>query len=157
MSKRIDAVSRLIPAPPSVVYAAFAEASAMERWLPPKNMTATMLQFDFREGGGYRLRLTYRDLADGHGKTAEDADEVAVRFVKLVNQQRIEQAVTFESDDAAFAGVMRMTWTLEPVNEGTLVTVRAEDVPAGIRREEHEAGMKVTLDNLAAFVGRETR
>lgn len=129
----------------------------MERWLPPKNMTATMLQFDFREGGGYRLRLTYRDSADGHGKTAADADEVEVQFVKLVNLKRIEQTVRFESDDSAFAGVMRMTWTFEPVNAGTLVTVRAEDVPTGIRREEHEAGMQATLDNLAAFVGRETR
>jgi uncharacterized protein YndB with AHSA1/START domain len=120
--------------------------------LAPKNMTATMLHFDFREGGSYRLRLTYKDPNDGHGKTSADGDESEVRFIRLVKEKRIEQEVTFESDDAAFSGVMRMTWTFEEVKDGTLITVLAEDVPEGIRPEDHEAGMKATLDNLTAFV-----
>lgn len=32
------------------------------------------------------------------------------------------------------------------------MTVRCEDVPAGIRAEDHAAGLQSTLDNLAAFV-----
>lgn len=35
----------------------------MEQWVPPNNMTATMLHFDFREGGSYRMRLTYKGVA----------------------------------------------------------------------------------------------
>jgi uncharacterized protein YndB with AHSA1/START domain len=153
MSKRVDSASRFIQAPPSAVYAAFAEARTMEQWVPPKNMTATMLHFDFREGGSYRMRLTYKDPEDGQGKTSDNADEVEVRFLKLVDGKQIEQAVTFESDDLEFSGVMRMTWTLEPAENGTLVTIRAEDVPRGIRPEDHEIGMNSTLDNLASFFG----
>lgn len=129
----------------------------MEQWVPPKNMTATMLHFDFREGGSYRMRLTYKNAEDGRGKTSDDADEVEVRFIRLIDLERIEQAVAFESDDPAFSGVMRMTWTLDPVENGTLVTIRAEDVPPGIRPEDHEAGMNSTLDNLASFLGDQTR
>jgi uncharacterized protein YndB with AHSA1/START domain len=127
----------------------------MERWVPPKNMTARMLHFDFREGGSYRMRLTYKNPETGRGKTSEDADEVEVRFVKLINPKRIEQEVIFESDDPAFSGVMRMTWMFDGGKDGTLVTIRAEDVPRGIRPEDHEAGMTSTLDNLASFLGGE--
>jgi uncharacterized protein YndB with AHSA1/START domain len=153
MSKRIDSASRFIPVPPAAVYAAFAEAEALERWVPPTNMTAAMLHFDFREGGSYRMRLTYKDPKIGRGKSSDDTDEVEVRFVKLISPKRLEQEVTFESDDPAFSGVMRMTWTLDEVRDGTLVTIRAEDVPRGIRPEDHEEGMSSTLDNLASFLG----
>ena len=125
----------------------------MERWVPPKNMIATMLHFDFREGGSYRMRLTYTNAEGGRGKTSDNTDAVEVRFVKLIDAKRIEQAVTFESDDPEFSGVMRITWTLDPAKNGTLVTIRAEDVPRGISAKDHEDGMNSTLDNLAAFLG----
>jgi uncharacterized protein YndB with AHSA1/START domain len=156
MSKRVDTASRLIRASASRVYQAFATARAMESWLPPEGMTGTMLAFAFREGGAYRMRLTYNEPQHTPGKTSEDADEVEVRFVKLVPDERIEQAVTFESDDPAFAGEMRITWALEPGPDGTLVTVRCEDVPAGIQPEDHQAGLTSTLNNLAAFVEKHT-
>lgn len=152
MSKRIDTGSRLIRAPASRVYRAFATARAMESWLPPEGMTGTMLAFAFREGGAYRMRLTYNEPQHTPGKTSKDADEVEGRFVKLMPDERIEQAVAFESDDPAFAGEMRMTWTFESGKGGTLVTVRCEDVPEGIRPEDHQAGLTSTLNNLAAFV-----
>lgn len=139
-------------ASPEAIYQAFAEPGAMERWLPPSNMTGEMLHFDFREGGTYRMRLNYKDQQTGQGKTSETSDEMEVRFTRLEPGRRIEQEVVFESDDPAFAGTMRMVWSFEPQGSETLVTVRAKNVPAGIQPEDHEAGMKSTLDNLAAFV-----
>lgn len=123
----------------------------MERWLPPEGTTGRMLEFDFRDGGSYRMRLSYDDPGRGQGKTSEDADEVAVRFVRLVRDRCIEQSVTFTSDDPAFAGEMRVTWSFEPVEQGTLVSVRCENVPEGIAAEDHEAGLRSSLRNLAAF------
>ena len=114
-------------------------------------MTGRMLAFAFREGGAYRMRLTYNEPQPTLGKTSENADEVAVRFVKLVPNERIEQAVTFASEDPSFQGEMRITWTLESRPIGTLVTVRCEDVPAGIQPEDHQVGLASTLSNLAAF------
>lgn len=152
MTKRIDTAARLINAPASRVYQAFASPGAMERWLPPAGMTGSMLDFDFREGGSYRMRLTYNGPAHGPGKTSDDADEVAVRLIKLVRDRRIEQRVTFESGDPAFSGKMRVTWSLDPVEGGTLVSVRCEDVPPGITAADHEAGLTSTLRNLTAYV-----
>jgi uncharacterized protein YndB with AHSA1/START domain len=152
MTPRIDSATRLISAPPKAVYRAFAELGAMERWLPPDNMTGTMLHFDFREGGSYRMRLTYAEPQQGRGKTSEDFDEVEVRLTKLEDGRKIEQEINFESEDPSFSGVMRMIWTFQPQNEGTLVTIRAEDVPEGIRPEDHDAGLKSSLENLSRFV-----
>lgn len=139
-------------ASPEAIYRAFAEPGDVERWLPPSNMTGDVLHYDFREGGTYRMRLNYRDQENGQGKTSETSDEMVVHFIHLEPGRRIEQEVVFESDDPDFAGTMAMVWSFEPKGSETLVTVRAENVPAGIQSEDHEAGMKSTLDNLAAFV-----
>ena len=152
MTVRCDSTSRLIAATPAAIYWAFAVPGALERWMPPDTMVGTMLHFDFRAGGSYRMRLTYPDLARGHGKTAADADEVEVHLTHLEAERRIEQAITFASDDPAFAGVMRMIWTFQPQDTRTLVTIQAMDVPAGIHPDDHVAGMNASLANLARFV-----
>lgn len=154
MTTRVDSASRLVRASPSDVYRAFATPGALERWIPPGGMTGEMLHFDFREGGSYRMRLTYAGSQPGRGKTSDDSDEVEVRLTGLADGRRIEQEVTFEGDDPAFSGVMRMVWTFESAKDGTLVTVRAEDVPEGIRPEDHQAGLDSSLENLASLLER---
>lgn len=47
---------------------------------------------------------------------------------------------------------MIMTWNLDEVPGGTKVTIVCENVPGGIRQEDHEVGMSSTLANLAAFL-----
>jgi uncharacterized protein YndB with AHSA1/START domain len=148
---RVDQASRTIHAPPSAVYRAFETAAAMESWLPPKGMTGQMLVFDFREGGFYRMRLTYGEAAHRPGKSSENSDEVDVRFVRLIEDRLIEQGVTFNSENPDFSGVMKVTWTFQPVPGGSDVTVRCENVPPGIRAEDHQAGLTSTLQNLAEF------
>jgi len=152
MSQRIDASSRLIRAPALEVYEAFSKPDAMEKWLPPTSMKGKMLSFDFRVGGGYRMRLTYEDSNEGRGKTSPESDEVDVRLVRIEPGQRIVQEVDFDSDDPSFTGTMRMTWIFEPAQGGTLVQVRAENVPEGIGPEDHQAGLDSSLANLARFV-----
>lgn len=151
MTGRTDQASRTIRASPSVLYRAFENPEAMESWLPPAGMTGHMERFDFRDGGSYRLRLTYDDEERGSGKSSADTDEVEVSFVRLVKDRRIEQAVTFDSGDPRFSGVMRVTWTFRPAAQGTEVSVRCENVPEGISPEDHAAGLRSTLENLAKF------
>lgn len=123
----------------------------MEEWLPPSGMIGQMERFAFREGGSYRLRLTYVEDGTGSGKSSDGSDEVEARFVRLVRERRIEQAVPFESDDPRFSGEMRVVWTFTPVESGTEVVVRCENVPDGISPEDHDAGLRSTLENLATF------
>lgn len=151
MSDRIDRGSRLISTAPSTVFRAFSSAEAMVAWLPPSGMTAEMLAFDFRDGGSYRMRLTYRDPAQT-GKSGGNFDDVEVDLVSVVPDRRIVQRVTFDSDQPEFAGVMTMTWDFEPAGAGTRVSVRCENVPPGIDQTVHEGAIRSTLANLASFL-----
>lgn len=150
---RTDRASRLIAAAPERVYRAFIDAEDLAAWLVPEGMSGEMLEFDPRAGGGYRMALTY--LSGEHaapGKTSENADIVATRYVQLIRGKRIVQTATFESEDAAFAGEMTMTWEFEPADGNTRVAITCRDVPAGIRKQDHIAGLKSSLANLARFV-----
>ena len=47
---------------------------------------------------------------------------------------------------------MTIAWRSTRAPEGTRVTVTCSDVPTGIRRKDHLAGLRSSLANLAAFV-----
>jgi uncharacterized protein YndB with AHSA1/START domain len=149
---RTDRASRLIQAPPARVYRAFIDAAALAAWLPPEGMRAEIEDFDPRPGGGYKMALIYDE--PGEGKSAADRDVVETRFVELAPDRRIVQQGVFESPDPAFAGAMTIVWELEPAGQGTRVNITCRDVPQGIRKADHQAGLKSSLANLAAFVER---
>ncbi|WP_186417623.1 SRPBCC family protein [Bosea sp. CS1GBMeth4] len=149
---RTDTASRLVKASPGAIYNAFADPTALGRWLPPKGMRARIERFEPRPGGSYRLVLTYDDPSGAPGKAAADSDIVEGRFLALEPGERIVWEVGFVSDDPAFAGTMTMTWRFKEVRDGTEVTILCENVPAGIRKEDHDAGLRATLENLASFV-----
>ena len=148
---RTDSASRIVDATPEAVYAAMTDPASMVVWLPPAGMRGEMLEFDLRPGGHYRMVLHYEDPSIA-GKTGENSDDVAVRFLDLVPGALVSQAVDFVSDDPAFAGTMVMNWMLRPVPEGTEVTIRAENVPSGISAEDHAEGLASSLENLAKFL-----
>jgi hypothetical protein len=50
---------------------------------------------------------------------------------------------------------MIVTWSFEPAPEGSLVSVTADNVPNGISKADHDAGLRSSLDHLATFVTRE--
>jgi uncharacterized protein YndB with AHSA1/START domain len=151
--RRTDRASLEIAAEPATLYAAFADPGALMEWLPPGTMTGHALEYDFRVDGRYRIALTYADDAPSTaGKTSERSDVSTGRFLSLEPGRRIVQTVEFESTDAAFAGEMIMSWSFEPTSTGTLVTIVAENVPPGISREDHDEGLRSSLENLADYL-----
>ena len=123
-------------------------------WLPPDGMSGRLERFDARPGGSYRLVLIYADASTARGKATADSDVVEARFVDLAPGVRVVQAVDFVSDDPANTGTMTMTWELTPLDAGTRVDIRADDVPAGISAEDHAAGLASSLANLANYLER---
>jgi uncharacterized protein YndB with AHSA1/START domain len=146
---RTDAASRVIAAPPAHVFAALLDRDALMAWLPPKGMTARFERFDPRPGGSYRLVLTYADASGALGKATPESDVIEARYIDIVPDLRVVQAVDFVSDDPAFAGTMTMTWEVSAVEAGTRVDIVAADVPDGISAEDHAAGLASSLANLA--------
>ena len=151
-NRRVDSAVRFIAASPAALYRAHLDPQALISWLPPEGMKGRIDRFEPRVGGTYRMVLTYEEPAhSGHGKTTDQSDAVEGRFVELIPDRLIAQAVEFESDDPAFAGEMKITWTFTAAPGGTEVAVRCENVPPGISAEDHAAGLASSLDNLAAY------
>ena len=151
---RTDHASRVVDAPVARVFEALVDRDALEAWLPPRGMTARFERFDPMPGGSYRLILTYTDPdpSGTRGKSAADVDVVEARFVAIVPDDRVVQAVDFVSEDPAFASTMTMTWAVRAVAGGTRVDITADDVPDGISADDHRAGLTSSLDNLAGYV-----
>ncbi|WP_028562353.1 SRPBCC domain-containing protein [Paenibacillus pinihumi] len=150
-NKRIDTASRVIRASAQVIYQAMLKPEALALWLPPEGMSAQIDTFDTREGGIYNMTLIYEGDEKIQGKTSENRDVTEGVFLELIPDERIVKTVHFHSEDTRFSGEMIQKWLLEAHSEGTKVTVICEDVPEGIRKEDHDVGLRSTLENLAVF------
>ena len=134
------------------VFDSLVNREALETWLPPGDMTGRFETFDPRPGGCYRLVLTYPSSDASQAKSTDDSDIVNVRYLDVIPNERVVQAVEFVSDTPEFAGTMTMTWAVKAENGRTRVEIIAENVPQGISAEDHAAGLASSLDNLARFV-----
>jgi uncharacterized protein YndB with AHSA1/START domain len=153
MTRARTKVSRIIKAPRKAVYKACLDPGALAKWRVPDNMTAQVHAFEAREGGTYRMSLTYRDPRQSPGgKTSEDTDTFQGRFVELVPDEKIVEAIEFESRDSGFAGEMKMTTRLSDTKDGTEVTILCKGLPSGIRPEDNETGTRQSLHKLAALL-----
>lgn len=150
-SNRIDSASKIIKASPQTIYQAFMNPEALASWLPPKGMSGHIDTFAPREGGTYKMILTYEMNRPTSAKTSENTDVYQGKFLMLLPDKKIVQSILFDSEDPTFAGEMIQTWYLEAVSEGTKVTIVCKNVPEGIRKEDHDTELRSTLENLAVF------
>ncbi|NUO54734.1 MAG: ATPase [Polyangiaceae bacterium] len=149
---RTDSGWIVVGATAEAVYAAFADPEALMKWLPPGRVKGRVLEYDFREGGAFRIALSHDDDAPETGETSGRTDVSVGHFVILEPGRRIVQAVELESADAALQAEMLLTWSFEPTAGGTKVTATAQNVPPWISRADHEAGLRSSLDNLAEYL-----
>src|ERR671919_2715164 len=104
-------ISRRINAPRPTVYRALLDPRAVAQWKVPTGMTCQVHEFDPREGGLFRVSLTY-DRPTGAGKTTAQTDTYHGRFVELVPDERVVEVVEFETADPALQGKMTITIAL---------------------------------------------
>jgi len=145
-------VSRVIKAPRKAIYRALIDPKALAKWRVPDDMTGRMHEFDLRPGGRYRMSLTYTASEGAPGKTTADTDTFEGRFVELVPDEKVVEAIVFEADDTKFGGVMTLTSSLVEADGGTLVTMEHDNLPPGVRPEDNELGTTMSLRKLAALV-----
>jgi uncharacterized protein YndB with AHSA1/START domain len=117
----------------------------------PDGMTSRVHSFDAREGGTFRISLTY-DLPTTAGKTSTQTDSFHRRFAKLVPDTEVVQVVEFETDDPAMQGEMTITYRLADADGGTDLTGLHENVPPGVSPADNELGWSMSIDKLARLV-----
>jgi uncharacterized protein YndB with AHSA1/START domain len=150
-SVRSTRISRHINAPRARVYRALLDARAVETWMVPTGMTSQVHAFNAREGGSFRISLTY-NAPTGIGKTTAHTDTFHGRFVKLVTNEQLVEVVEFETADPALRGEMTITIALADADRGTDVLAVHDWLPPGVPLADNEAGWQSSLAKLAALV-----
>jgi uncharacterized protein YndB with AHSA1/START domain len=114
-------------------------------------MTSRVHTFEAREGGAFRISLSY-DVPTTAGKTSARTDSFHGRFVKLVPDTEVVQTVEFETNDPAMQGEMTITYTLADADGGTDLVGLHENVPSGVPPADNELGWSMSMDKLAKLV-----
>jgi uncharacterized protein YndB with AHSA1/START domain len=133
------------------VYRAFLDAGAVAAWRVPDGMASQVHEFDGREGGSFRVSLTY-DAPGAAGKSAPHTDTYHGHFATLVADQQIVEVLEFETADPALRGEMTLTTTLTDAGDGTDVLVVHEGVPDSVPAADNETGTRMALAKLARLV-----
>ena len=144
-------VSRHVNAPRAIVYHALLDAHAVATWMVPSGMTSQVHAFEPREGGAFRISLTY-DEPTRAGKMTAHADTYHGRFVKLVPNEQVVQVVEFETTDPALRGEMTFMTGLTDADGGTDILAVHEGLPRGLSAADNETGWGMALTKLAALV-----
>jgi uncharacterized protein YndB with AHSA1/START domain len=144
-------ISQHINAPRATVYRALLDPRVVASWKVPTGMACHVHAFDAREGGSFRISLTYDDPT-GPGKTTPHTDTYRGRFAKLVPNERVVEVDEFETEDPALRGEMTITITLADADRGTDLFVVHDGLPLGLSSADNETGWRMALAKLAAFV-----
>ncbi|MEU0400075.1 SRPBCC family protein [Streptomyces sp. NPDC006197] len=144
-------VSRHIAAPASVVYRSLLDPDAVARWRVPYGMTCEVHDFEAREGGAFRVSLSYGS-PDGAGKSGARTDTYHGTFLELVPYEKVVESIEFETPDPSLRGAMILTTTLTEIEGGTELRIVHEGVPDAVPPADNETGTRMALDRLAALV-----
>ena len=140
-----------IKAPRANVYRALLDPEAAAKWKVPDGMTCHVHTFDAREGGAFRISLTY-DEPTSAGKTTAHTDTYRGRFVTLIaNEEPVVEVDEFETSDPAMQGEMTITITLAEADGGTDLIAVHEGLPPGVSPADNEIGWRMALAKLAAL------
>ena len=138
-------------APRPAVYQALLDADAVAKWRVPEGMTSHVHEFDAREGGSFRISLSY-DAPGMTGKSAPRTDTYHGHFARLVPDEQVVEVLEFETVDPALGGTMTMTTTLTDADGGTDVLVVHEGIPDSVPTADNETGTRMALANLASLI-----
>ncbi|MGH3739120.1 MAG: SRPBCC domain-containing protein [Micromonosporaceae bacterium] len=144
-------VSQYVRAPRAVIYRALLDPDAIARWRVPAGMRSRVHEFDPREGGAFRVSLTY-EAPGAAGKSGAHTDTYRGHFARLVPDERVVEVFAFETADPALRATTTLTTTLADADGGTDVLMVHEGVPDAVPVADNETGTRMALANLARLV-----
>ena len=131
-------MKRVLPAPPSLVFRAFAEPGELAKWWGPRGFTAPRIELELRVGGSYRIAM---QPPDG------DLFYLSGNFVEVDPPARLAYTFRWEDPDPDDREtVVRLSF--EDLGESTEVTFTQGTFATEERRALHDQGWTDSFDRL---------
>ena len=134
-------LKRRLNAPPAKVYAAWTDPEKIARWFGPAQVVAGSVRADIDARIGGRYRVSFK-MQDG------EHHEVSGRYREMVPNQRLTFSWAWHSTPERES---RVTVSLQPDGDGTLLTLHHEQLFDRVARDGHESGWIGTLDKLERY------
>ena len=128
-------LTRVLPASPAAVFAAWTDPEAMKRWMCPGATTVSVAELDVRVGGRYRIvmRTPSGELEHvGEYREVDPPHRLAFTWISAGTKQQ-ETLVTLD---------------VRSQGEATELVLTHERFPDAESRAKHEAGWGAILDSL---------
>ena len=140
-------IRRRLAYAPESVFAAFAKAELISRWLTPSpEIKLTVLKFDFREGGSYRFAY--------HVPEAPTVI-VAGSYTVITPPSRIVFSWVIEPPDEHGGIESEVSVAIAPDGSGSELVIRHEKLGRTDAIERHAAGWRGAIDQLTQLLAQE--
>lgn len=133
---------RLLPAPPSRVWALWTTREGLETWFFPAYLKPTVRELDLRPGGRYRIVAPGLEF------------EAAGAFVEVVPGTRLRMRAEFAFNGDLADHAREDEVRLEEAPEGCALTFRAGPMPDEATRKAVAGAWSLTLSRLEEAIRR---
>jgi uncharacterized protein YndB with AHSA1/START domain len=136
-------VSRLIDAPPTLVFKAWTKQEHAARWWGPAGFTIVSCRLDATPGGTYRVAMR---TPEGTVRTKRGI------YREVVAPERLVFTYAWEDPDGNPGHEMHITVTFEPRGHQTLLTLRQIDFENAPERDSHGSGWTSCFERFAEYM-----
>lgn len=133
---RVLVITRVLSAPPALVFVAWTDPARMMQWYAPEGMEIPEAECDLRVGGRYRVLMREADGTE---------HETSGEYREIVPHRKLVFTWSWRNSPE---DVSLVTVELEPDGNGTRLTLTHEQLPGAESRDSHQSGWSSALDKL---------
>jgi uncharacterized protein YndB with AHSA1/START domain len=138
-------ITRVLDAPPSLVFKAWTEPEHVRHWWGPKGFKTTHRNLDVRPGGKWRVCMRSPEGVDYWAQGV---------YREVVEPERLAFTWAWEKPEGTPGRETLVTVNFARHGAGTMLTFRQAEFETVKDRDEHEGGWSESFDRLAKYVAK---
>ena len=137
---RMLVITRLLSAPPALVFQAWTDPARMMKWFAPEGLATPQAECDLRVGGRYRVLMREPDGVE---------HDVSGEYLEIIPDRKLVFTWAWRNSPEI---VSLVTVELEPAGKATQLTLRHERLADVESRDSHNSGWSTALNKLENLV-----